>query len=123
MLFRSRHQKDLEKVKTEASKQKRIQAHGDLLTHISNNREHFDKLLKLHGHLQDAKNVLVGVLAKNSPYEHSVDGEPTGPEGSVIADKDGNASKANHRTEFNRLNALKSNFQKKQVANAEAQLQ
>jgi hypothetical protein len=119
----ARHQKDLEKVKTDASKQKKIQAHGELLSHISNNREHFEKLLQLHGHLQDAKNVLVGVLAKNAPYEHSVAGEHTGPEGTVVVDKKGNASKFNNRREFNRLNFLKGAFQKQQVANAEAQLQ
>jgi hypothetical protein len=116
----ARHQKDLDKVKTDASKQKRIQAHGELLSHISNNRDHFDKILKLHSHLQDAKNVLTGVLAKNSPYEHSVAGEHTGPEGTVVVDKAGNASKFNNRREFNRLNFLKGAFQKQQVANAEA---
>jgi hypothetical protein len=119
----ARHQKDLEKVKTDAAKQKRIQAHGELLSHISNNRDHFDKLLKVHGHLQDAKNVLTNVLAKNSPYEHSVAGEHTGPEGTVVVDKKGNASKFNNRREFNRLNFLKGAFQKQQVANAEDQLQ
>ena len=63
------------------------------------------------------------VLAKNVPYEHSVAGEHTGPEGTVVVDKKGNASKFNNRREFNRLNFLKGAFQKQQVANAEAQLQ
>jgi len=119
----ARHQKDLDKVKTDASKQKKIQAHGEVLSHISNNREHFDRALQLHNHLQSAKNVLTNVLAKNSPYEHSVAGEHTGPEGTVVVDKKGNASKFNNRREFNRLNFLKGAFQKQQVANAEAQLQ
>jgi hypothetical protein len=117
----ARHQKDVDKVKTEATKQKKIQAHADLMSHISKNREHFDKALKLHGHLQDAKNILTNVLAKNSQYEHSVAGEPTGPEGTVVVDKQGNASKFNNRREFNRLNFLKGAFQKQQVANAEVQ--
>ena len=119
----ARHMKDLDKVKTEAAKQKRMQTHSDVMSHINNNKEHFDKALKLHGHLQDAKNVLVNVLAKNSPYQHSVAGEPTKPEGTVVVDKKGNASKFNDRREFNRLNFLKGAFQKQQVANAEAQLQ
>jgi Family of unknown function (DUF6267) len=114
----ARHQKDLDKVKTEASKQKKMQAHADLLSHISNNREHFEKALQLHSHLQNAKNVLTNVLAKNSPYEHSVAGEHTGPEGTVVVDKKGNASKFNNRREFNRLNFLKGAFQKQQVENA-----
>jgi len=119
----ARHQKDLEKVKTEAAKQKRIQAHAAAMEHISKNKEHFDKALQLHGHLQNAKNVLVRVLAKNNPYQHSVAGEETGPEGTVIFDKNGNASKANNRQEFNRLNFIKGAFQKKQVDDANAQLQ
>lgn len=120
----ARHLKDLDKVKTEAAKQKRIQAHADVINHISNNRDHFDKALQLHGHLQDAKNVLVGVLNKNNKYNHSVAGEQTGSEGTVIYDKkQKTASKAVPRTEFSRLNFLKGAFQKQQVANAEAQLQ
>lgn len=117
----ARHNKDLEKVKTEAAKQKRIQAHANLMNHISNNRDHFDKALQLHSHLQSAKNVLTRVLARNSPYEHSVAGESTGPEGTVVFDKKGNASKFVPREEFSRLNFLKGAFQKQQVANAEVQ--
>lgn len=119
----ARHNKDLEKVKTEAAKQKRIQAHADLMSHISNNREHFDKALQLHNHLQNAKNVLVNVLNKNNKYQYSVAGEPTGSEGTVVYDKSGNASKLVNRNEFSRLNFLKGAFQKQRVADAEAQLQ
>lgn len=119
----ARHNKDLEKVKTEATKQKKIQAHADLMSHISNNRDHFDKALQLHNHLQNAKNVLVNVLNKNNKYQHSVAGEPTGSEGTVVYDKGGNASKLVNRNEFSRLNFLKGAFQKQRVADAEAQLQ
>jgi hypothetical protein len=118
----SKHLKDLEKVKTEAARQKRMQAHSDVLSHISNNREHFDKALQLHNHLQNAKNVLVNVLNKNNKYQHSVAGEPTGSEGTVVYDKGGNASKLVNRNEFSRLNFLKGAFQKQRVADAEAQL-
>lgn len=119
----ARHMKDLDKVKTDASKQKKMQAHADLMSHISNNREHFDKALQLHNHLQNAKNVLVNVLNKNNKYQHSVAGEPTGSEGTVVYDKGGNASKLVNRNEFSRLNFLKGAFQKQQVTNAENQLQ
>lgn len=119
----ARHQKDLEKVKTEASKQKRIQAHAAVIEHISKNREHFDKALELHKHLQNAKNVLVGVANKNNRYQFSVAGEPTGSEGTALYDKKGNASKAVPRTEFSRLNFLKNGVKKKQVEAANAQLQ
>lgn len=119
----ARHLKDLEKVKTDAAKQKRIQAHAAVIDHISRNREHFDKALELHKHLQNAKNVLVNVLNKNNNYQHSVAGEPTGSEGTVIYDKNGNASKLVNRNEFSRLNFLKGAFQKQQIENANAQLQ
>ena len=119
----AKHEKDLEKVKTEATRQKKIQAHADLMNHISNNSDHFSKLLKLHDHLQGAKNVLVRVLAKNNPYQNSVAGESTGPEGTVAVDKQGNASKFNDRREFNRLNFLKGAFQKQQVDAANDKLQ
>lgn len=119
----ARHMKDLDKVKTDASKQKKMQAHADLMSHISNNREHFDKALQLHNHLQNVKNVLVNVLNKNNKYQHSVAGEPTGSEGTVVYDKGGNASKLVNRNEFSRLNFLKGAFQKQRVADVEAQLQ
>ena len=58
-------------------------------------------------------------MARNSPYEHSVAGESTGPEGTVVVDKAGNATKMNNRQEFNRLNFLKGAFQKQKIeANA-----
>jgi hypothetical protein len=119
----ARHLKDLEKVKTEAAKQKRIQAHAAVIEHISKNREHFDKALELHKHLQNAKNVLVGVANKNNRYQFSVAGEPTGSEGTALFDKKGNASKAVPRTEFSRLNFLKNGVKKRQAEEANAQLQ
>ena len=119
----ARHNKDLEKVKTETARQKRIQSHADVMSHITNNRDHFDKALQLHSHLQNAKNVLVNVLNKNNKYQYSVAGEPTGSEGTVVYDKGGNASKLVNRNEFSRLNFLKGAFQKQRVADAEAQLQ
>jgi hypothetical protein len=119
----ARHNKDLEKVKTETARQKRIQSHADVMSHITNNRDHFDKALQLHSHLQNAKNVLVNVLNKNNKYQYSVAGEPTGSEGTVVYDKGGNASKLVNRNEFSRLNFLKGAFQKQRVSDAEAQLQ
>lgn len=110
--------KEVDKVKTQSSKDKKIQQHADVMGHITNNREHFDKVIKLHDHLQQAKNVLVGVMAKNNPYQHSVGGEQTGPEGTVVVDRNGNASKMNNRHEFNRLNFLKGQFNKQAETNA-----
>lgn len=114
------HNKDLEKVKTPAARDKRIQAHAATLKQISDNQEHFGKALELHGHLQAAKNVLTGVMAKNNPFVHSINGEPTGPEGAVAVDKQGNMSKFVDRNEFSRQNLLAGKFRKEQQPMQEA---
>jgi hypothetical protein len=111
----NRTNKEVEKVKTPAAKDKKLQSHAAVMQHITNNKDHFQKALELHNHLQNAKNVLVNVLAKNSPYKHDVGGEPTGPEGTVVVDKAGNATKMNNRQEFNRLNFLRGAFQKQAI--------
>ena len=108
----ARHQKEISKLKTQKSIDAKSKAHDALLQHITENKDHFQKALELHNHLQSAKNVLVGVMAKNNPYGHSVGGTPTQPEGAVVADKQGNMSKMVNRQEFSRLNFLKGQFQK-----------
>jgi hypothetical protein len=96
--------KDFESVKTPASKDKKARAHSAAIEHIMNNREHFEKALQLHGHLQAAKNVLTRVMAKSNPFEHSIRGIPTAPEGAVAVDKKGNSAKFVDREEFSRQN-------------------
>lgn len=108
----AKNQKEVDKVKTQASKEKKMQQHADMLKHITENKDHFQKALELHNHLQNAKNTLVGVMAKNNPYGHSVGGVPTDPEGAVAVDKNGNMSKFVNRQEFSKLNFLKGQFQK-----------
>ena len=102
----AKHNKEIEKLKTQAGKDKRIQAHAKVIQHIIDNKPHFDKALELHGHLQKAKDVLARVMAKNSEFGHSINGEPTGPEGAVAVDKNGNMSKFVDRAEFSRQNLL-----------------
>jgi len=87
------HQKDVDSVKTQAAKDRKIQAHAALMDHITKNQKAFGKSLELHGHLTNATHVLNGVMAKNSPFMHTVNGEATGPEGAVVVDKQGNSSK------------------------------
>lgn len=102
--------KDIESVKTPSAKDKKARAHSAAIEHIMNNREHFDKALQLHGHLQSAKNVLTKVMAKSNPFEHSIKGVPTSPEGAVAVDKKGNMTKFVDRQEFSRQNFLKGAF-------------
>jgi hypothetical protein len=113
-----RHNKEISKLKTEAAISKKKAAHAAVLDHIMGNHDHFKKALELHNHLTNAKNVLVNVMEKNSKYAHSIGNEPTGKEGTVLVDKDGNASKMNNRRVFNKLNALKGAFAAKKQPEA-----
>ena len=100
--------KAIDSVKTQKAKDRKAQEHSELINHIEQNRKHFDRALDVHGHLQRAKDVLTNVIAKNNPFTHSIAGEPTGPEGAVAVDKNGNMSKFVDRSEFSRQNFLKS---------------
>jgi len=112
----TKSQKDIDKVKTQAAKDRKMAAHADLMKHISENQNHFKRALEIHGHLQQAKNILTGVMAKNSEFGHSINGEATGPEGAVAVDKNGNMSKFVDRNEFSRQNLLGAGrFQKQPV--------
>ena len=71
--------------------------------HVDKNKENFDNTLKLHKHLQNAKNVLVNTLADSPQYEHSVNGNKVKPEGAVAVINN-RPTKLNDRAEFNRLN-------------------
>ena len=97
------HSKKAEKVKSEAAKQKHIGAGQALNDHVDKNKEHFENTLKLHKHIQDAKNVLVKSIAATPKFEHSVNGNPVKPEGAVAVINN-RPTKLNDRLEFNRLN-------------------
>ena len=99
--------KEVDKVKTPAAKEKKIQDHAKMVKQITDNLPHFKKALEVHGHLQAAKNVLTNVMAKNNPFMHTIGGEATKPEGAVAVDKKGNMSKFVDREEFSRQNFLK----------------
>ena len=61
----------------------------------------------MHHHLQQAKNVLVNTLSKNTGgLEHTINGQKVKPEGFVF-NHGGEVTKLNDRHEFNKLNALK----------------
>ena len=85
--------KKLSTLSTQAAKDRYIAQHAKDIEHITNNHEHFDKALKLHQNLRNAKDTLLGVMAKNNPYAHEVNGEQSGPEGTVVFDKNGGSSK------------------------------
>lgn len=90
-----RANKDIASVKTQASKDKKSQQHAALMNQVVANSKDIQNLLDMHGHMQNAKNTLLGVLGKNSSETIEMpNGESTGHEGYVITDKQGNQAKA-----------------------------
>jgi hypothetical protein len=116
----AKHQKELDKLKTPAARDKKTQQQAQLMQEAMDNKEHFEKALELHGHLQRAKDVLAGVMAKNSDWTHSIGGEATDPEGVVAANKAGEMTKFVNRKEFARQNFLKGKMMQMQKAKAAA---
>ena len=111
----AKHEKEIAKLSNPASIERKVQAHANVMQHINDNKDHFKAALDLHNHFQKAKDVLTNVMAKNSPYAHSVGGVATSPEGAVVFDKNKNASKFVNRAEFSRQNFLKGSFSQAQA--------
>jgi hypothetical protein len=103
--------KDIDKLKSEKAKQQRREKLDSFMKHVSDNKKHFDRALELHKHLQHAKDVLTGVMAKNQEFEHSIGGAKTGPEGAVAVSKAGDMSKFVNRKQFSRQNFLMGKMQ------------
>ena len=99
-----RQQRDVDSVKTPAAKDRKIQQHAAFIQQAAGNQKDVESLLKLHGHLENAKNVLVGVADKNSPSANELpNGEAYGHEGYVTTDKNGGAVKMVNRPMFSRM--------------------
>jgi hypothetical protein len=104
--------KKFDKIKTPAKKQAIIDDADAQLKHIDKNKEHYDNLLKMHGHLANAKNELVNSLETNEgSYEHAIGGVASKPEGFVYNHTHNGVTeptKLVNRAEFARQNLLKS---------------
>ena len=99
--------KSIDKLKTTKAKEAKTQELKNHLSHLGKNQNHLDNLLQMHNHLQQAKNVLVRTLSKNTGgLEHNINGQKVKPEGFVF-NHGGEVTKLNDRAEFNKLNALK----------------
>jgi hypothetical protein len=99
--------KAIDKLKTPKAKEAKTQELKNHLNHIGKNQKHLDNLLQMHHHLQQAKNILVNTLSRNTGgLEHTINGQKVKPEGFVY-NHNGEVTKLNDRAEFNRLNALK----------------
>jgi hypothetical protein len=101
--LQDRAAKDVDSVKTEASKNRKKVEHSLLLASAHKNKEHIEHSLKVHHHLQQAKNVLVHALSTHSEFEHKIRGKATKPEG-FVAIRDGRPSKLVDRSEFSAAN-------------------
>jgi len=80
----SKANKEIDKLKTEKGKEKKKQ---EMMVHhftIDKNKQHYDNLLKMHNHLQKAKDVLIHTLNQHQDFEHTHHGEAANPEGYVF---------------------------------------
>ena len=102
--LKARHKKDVESVKTPAAKERKTAAHQKLLddTQGENGKE-FEKVFKLHHHLQQAKNAIVQGLSNPTEFDHSVGGKQVKPEG-FVSIRGGMPTKLVDRQEFSRNN-------------------
>jgi hypothetical protein len=104
--LKDKHLKDIGKVKTEKSiTQKKAKMDSDL-AHVDKHKEHFDSTLKMHHHLQKAKDELVHALSAHPKFEHHIGGVATKPEGYVVV-RNNRPTKLVDRAEFSRANFLK----------------
>jgi len=102
-----KYKKASAKLKTPAGQTKKAAEAKSHVSHIEKNKEHYGKLLDMHHHLQQAKNVLVRNLEQHEGgLEHHIDNKRTGPEGFVI-NHGGEPTKLVNRKEFARANLLK----------------
>jgi len=110
----ARHQKGIDAVKTTRTKDAKTQVMNSELKHIRGNRENLDTMLKMHDHLQQAKNSIMPALTRgdSSGYKYSINGKQTGPEGFVTVTRDNRPTKLIDRAGFSRANLNKSGFGK-----------
>lgn len=95
------------KLKTDKSKKSKEAEAKEHTDHIHKNKGHYDHLLSMHHHLQQAKNTLVKSLESHEGgYEHSIDNKKSKPEGFVVHHEN-HPTKLVNRKEFARANLLK----------------
>jgi len=97
-------QKKVDDVKTPKAKEAKTVEMQRTLDHAMTNKQHFEKMLELHHHLQNAKNVLTNALSSHSgDFENSIDGKKAKPEGFVVV-QNNRPTKFVDRQEFSAAN-------------------
>lgn len=107
----NKYENIVKKLKTEKAQDAKLAELKTHVTHIEKNKQHYENLLKMHGHLQNAKNELVKSLESNEgSYAHAIGGVASKPEGFVYSHTHNNVTeptKLVNRAEFARQNLLK----------------
>lgn len=112
--IRERHQKEIDKVKTQKSKDAKTEIMNHQIKHVESNKSAFNNAFKLHHHIQQAKDVLVHALSASPEFEHSIGGKKAKPEGFVMSHQ-GRPMKLVDRAEFSRANFEASKNRKKPI--------
>lgn len=101
------HNKMAAKLKSPAGQEKRHAEGAEHVSHVEQNKEHYNNLFKMHQHLQKAKNTLVKHLETHEGgLEHHIEGKKSKPEGFVVH-HDNEPTKLVNRAEFAKANLLK----------------
>ena len=99
--------KEIDKVSTAKAKAQKTENLNNALKHHDENEQHFSNALKIHHHIQSAKNILVHGLNKankeHGGMEHHIDDRETHPEG-YVAHHNNQSIKLVNRGEFSRAN-------------------
>ena len=97
------HQKKVDSVKTPKAKAVKTAAMESDIAHVQRNRAHFENVLKMHHHLQKAKDVLANTLSSHAEFGHSISGKKSKPEGFVVV-RHNRPTKIVDRAEFSAAN-------------------
>lgn len=100
------NQKAADKYKTAAKKAEVAKSTEDTHADVDAHQSHFDNLLKMHHHLQSAKDQLVHAFSDQPAYDHHVGKQAVKPEGHVVVINN-RPTKLVDRAEFSRLNFAK----------------
>jgi len=105
--LKNTYEKKASKLKSETGQNKQRAEGSSQVAHVEANKAHYDNLLNMHHHLQQAKNTLVKHLETHEGgLEHHIDGQKSKPEGFVVQHKD-EPTKLVNRAEFAKANLLK----------------
>lgn len=114
--IQAQHTKGIESVKQDKTKQAKTQVMNAVLDRVKANKKNVDALLKIHQHLQKAKDVLMPALERGdiTGYKYNINGHQSGPEGFVAVTKDNRPTKLVNRGfgGFSQANLQKGGFGK-----------